>query len=55
MEEMYKDGKLKAIGVCNFYPHILADFSETVDIKPMVNQVELHPYFQREKALSIMK
>ena len=55
MEEMYKEGKLKAIGVCNFYPHILADFCETVDIKPMVNQVELHPFFQQENALSVMK
>lgn len=44
-----------AIGVCNFYPHILADFCETVDIKPMVNQVELHPFFQQENALSVMK
>ena len=55
MEEMYKEGKLKAIGACNFYPHILADFCETVDIKPMVNQVELHPFFQQENALSVMK
>ena len=28
MEEMYKEGKLKAIGVCNFYPHIITDFAE---------------------------
>ena len=55
MEEAYKDGKLKAIGVCNFYPERLADFCETVDIIPAVNQVELHPFFQQEKALEIMK
>lgn len=55
MEEEYKDGRLKAIGVCNFYPERLADFCETVDIIPAVNQVELHPFFQQEKALEIMK
>ena len=50
MEEAYKAGKLKAIGVCNFYPHVLADFCETVDVIPAVNQVELHPFFQQENA-----
>lgn len=55
MEEMYKEGTLKAIGVCNFYPHILADFCETVEVKPAVNQVELHPFFQQENALNLMK
>ncbi|MEE3438767.1 MULTISPECIES: aldo/keto reductase [Ruminococcus] len=55
MEEMYKEGKLKAIGVCNFYPHILTDFCETVSVKPAVNQVELHPFFQQENALKVMK
>ncbi|MCM1368591.1 MAG: aldo/keto reductase, partial [Roseburia sp.] len=55
MEEAYKAGKLKAIGVCNFYPARLADLCETVSIKPAVNQVELHPFFQQENALSVMK
>lgn len=55
MEEAYKAGKVKAIGVCNFYPHVLADFCETVEVKPMVNQVELHPFFQQEDALAVMK
>lgn len=55
MEEAYKIGGLKAIGVCNFYPERLADFCETVEIKPMVNQIELHPFFQQEKALKLMK
>lgn len=55
MEEVYKVGGLKAIGVCNFYPERLADFCETVEIKPMVNQVELHPFFAQEKALELMK
>lgn len=55
MEEAYKDGKLRAIGVCNFYPNRLADFCETVDVIPAVNQVELHPFFQQENALALMK
>ncbi len=55
MEEAYKEGKLRAIGVCNFYPARLADFCETVEVKPAVNQVELHPFFQQENALAVMK
>ena len=55
MEEAYKDGKLRAIGVCNFYPNRLADLCETVDVIPAVNQVELHPFFQQENALALMK
>ena len=55
MEEAYKEGKLKAIGVCNFYPARLADMCETVEVTPAVNQVELHPFFQQENALALMK
>lgn len=55
MEEAYKAGYLKAIGVCNFYPERLADLCETVEITPMVNQVELHPFFQQPNALELMK
>lgn len=55
MEEAYRQGKLKAIGVSNFYPHVLVNFCETVDIKPAVNQVELHPYFTQEEAIKVMK
>lgn len=55
MEEAYREGKLKAIGVCNFYPNRLADLCETVEVTPAVNQVELHPFFQQENALTLMK
>lgn len=55
MEELYKEGKIRAIGVCNFYPAILADFCETVDVIPAINQVELHPFFTQERALENMK
>lgn len=55
MEDAYREGKLKAIGVSNFYPNVLINFCETVDIRPMVNQVELHPYYTQETALEVMK
>ncbi|MGI6262678.1 MAG: aldo/keto reductase [Succiniclasticum sp.] len=55
MEEAYDQGILRAIGVCNFYPHVLADFCETVRVIPAVDQVELHPFFQQENALQLMK
>ena len=50
MEDAYKKGLLKAIGVSNFYPNILTNFCEIVKVKPVVNQVELHPYYTQEKA-----
>ena len=55
MEEAYKAGKIRAIGVCNFYPNRLADLCETVEVIPAVNQVELHPFFQQENALALMR
>lgn len=55
MEELYQQGVLRAIGVCNFYPHVLVDFCETVKVIPAVNQIELHPFFQQENALAVMK
>lgn len=55
MEDAYREGKLRAIGVSNFYPHILTNFCETVEIKPAVNQVELHPFFSQEAALETMR
>lgn len=55
MEELYKEGVIRAIGVCNCYPHVLADICETVEILPAVNQIELHPFFQQADALKLMK
>ena len=55
MEDAYKAGKIRAIGVSNFYPHVLTNFCETVEIRPAVNQVELHPYFTQEAALETMQ
>ncbi len=55
LEELYSEGLIRAIGVSNFYPHLLCDFCESVKIKPMVNQVELHPFFSQDDALKLMK
>lgn len=55
MEELYQAGKIRAIGVCNFYPHILADFCLHNKIIPAINQVELHPFFQQTNALKTME
>ncbi|MGK9252777.1 aldo/keto reductase [Paenibacillus humicus] len=43
LEQLYKDGKVRAIGVCNFHEHHLEDLLQDAEIKPMVNQVEYHP------------
>lgn len=55
MEEAVKAGMLRAIGVCNCYPHVLTDICESVEMIPAVNQVELHPFFQQADALAVMK
>ena len=47
LEELYEAGKIKAIGISNFFPDRVADFAYTVRIKPAVNQIEFSPYFQR--------
>lgn len=54
MEDAYKEGKIRAVGVSNFYPFVLTNFCETVAIKPMVNQIETHPYFTQEQSLEVM-
>ncbi len=55
MEEAYKEGKIKAIGVSNFYPDRFIDLAEFMDIKPAVNQVETHIFNQQVKSQEIMK
>lgn len=42
-EELYRQGRVKAIGLSNFMPHHIEDLLETAKIRPMVNQIELHP------------
>ena len=55
LEELYENKKIRAIGVCNFYPDRLMDLAEHNKIKPAVNQIETHPFFQRESDNEIMK
>ncbi len=55
LEKLYKEGKLRAIGMANCYPHVIADLCETFEIKPMINQVEMHPFFQQTLNLETMK
>ena len=55
LEELYSAKKIRAIGVCNFYPDRLMDLAEHNKIKPAVNQIETHPFFQRESDNEIMK
>lgn len=55
MEELYKEGKIKAIGVANFYRDKFEEFVTIVDIKPMVNQIELHPFYAQQTAIDEMR
>lgn len=55
LEELYAEGVVRAIGVSNFYPHVLTNLCETAKVIPAVNQIELHPFFQQEDALALME
>ncbi|MDE6746965.1 MAG: aldo/keto reductase [Oscillospiraceae bacterium] len=55
MEEAYKAGKLRAIGVSNFYPDRYVDIAHFAEIKPAVNQVETHVFQQQKTAKEYMK
>lgn len=55
MTELYKEGKIKSIGVSNFYPDRLVDFILNNEIVPAVNQVETHPFNQQIEENEIMK
>ena len=52
--DAYREGKLRAIGVSNFYPDHLIDLASNVEIKPMVNQVETHVFNQQIEAKKYM-
>jgi len=55
MEELYKEGLIKAIGVCNFTPDRLVDLALYNEIAPMINQIEAHPFHQQHEAQTMMK
>lgn len=54
LEELHEAGKIRAIGISNFYPERLAEFVTINKITPAVNQVEINPFFQQEKAIDYM-
>lgn len=54
LEDALKAGKVRAIGVSNFYPDHLIDLSHFVDVVPVVNQVETHVFFQQTEARKYM-
>ena len=55
MTELYKTGKVRAIGVCSFYPDRLADLIAFHEVAPAVNQVECNVFFQQHKAQAYMR
>ena len=55
MEAAYRAGKVRAIGVSNFFPDRLVDLCQFVDIKPMINQVETHALYQQTAAHAVME
>lgn len=54
MEDAYKAGKIRAIGVSNFYPERLVDVCALAEVPPAVNQVETHPFHQQHAAHDVM-
>lgn len=48
LEDLYKEGRLRAIGISNFSAERMADLTAFNEVKPAVNQVETHPFFQQE-------
>lgn len=51
LEELYDEGKIRAIGISNFYPDRMVDLASFARIRPMVNQIELHPHHQQADSL----
>ncbi len=55
MEQLYEEGKIRAIGVSNFHVHHLEELEKVWKIKPMVNQIESHPYFTNQPLIDYCK
>ena len=55
MEELYAQGRVRAIGVCNFEPDRLLDLCHNTRVIPAVNQIEAHPYTPQTEAIRIMQ
>ncbi len=55
MQSLHREGRVRAIGVANFYPDRLVDLIEHNDVTPAVNQIETHPFFQRTADQALMR
>ena len=55
MEELYKEGKIKAIGVSNFTSDRIVDFCYNIKVIPAINQIEIHPFYQRNEEIELLK
>ncbi|MBR6000352.1 MAG: aldo/keto reductase [Oxalobacter sp.] len=55
MEKLYKDGRIRAIGVSNFMPHHLQPLLDACEVVPAVNQIEVHPGYQQVEAVKFCK
>ncbi|MCA1842675.1 MAG: aldo/keto reductase, partial [Actinobacteria bacterium] len=55
MEDLHRQGIIRAIGVCNFYPDRLVDLIDHNDVTPAVNQIETHPFFSRRTDQELMQ
>ena len=55
MEELYKAGRIRAIGVSNFYPDRLVDFLLHNEVTPAVNQIEIHPFHHQDDAQEVLQ
>ena len=51
LEDLYEEGKVRAIGISNFYLDGMVDIASFSRIKPMVNQIEIHPFHQQDEAI----
>ena len=55
MERLHREGRARAIGVSNFHPDRVMDFIVQQDVKPMVNQIETHPFHQQHEANAFLR
>lgn len=55
LQDAYREGKVRAIGVSNFYPDHFIDLAENMDVVPAVNQVETHVFCQQKEAQKVMQ
>lgn len=55
LEELYAQGRVRAIGVCNFLPDRLLDLCMSAKVKPMIDQIECHPHDQRDEEIKWMR